>query len=114
MPPEDNARIVHMIEAAQSAVKFCHGRKRSDLDNDEMLLFAIVRAIEIIGEAASKVSLQRRASIPAVPWPSIISMRNRLAHAYFDINCGIVWETATVEVPELLALLLPHAPKELG
>ena len=51
-----------------------------------MLRFALVRAVEIIGEAASKVSFDTRATAPLVPWPAIVSMRNRLIHAYFDID----------------------------
>ena len=64
------------------------------LDTDRMLLFALVRAIEIIGEAASKVTLETRAAVPEVPWLQIVAMRNRLAHAYFDIDRNILWQTA--------------------
>jgi uncharacterized protein with HEPN domain len=70
-----------------------------------MLLFALLRAIEIIGEAAAKVSPETRSSAPAVPWIGIIAMRNRLIHAYFEIDRDIVWKTATEEIPALQALL---------
>ena len=56
MPPEDRTRILHMIEAAESAINFVSGRQRADLTSDQMLLFALVRAIEIVGEAAGRVS----------------------------------------------------------
>jgi len=55
MPPDDKARIVHMIRAVRSVQSFVTARSRADLDNDDMLVFALVRAIEIIGEAASRV-----------------------------------------------------------
>lgn len=70
-----------------------------------MLLFALAHAIEILGEAASKVSPEARAAAPQVPWAAIVGMRNRLIHGYFDINTTIVWKTATVEIPELVPLL---------
>ena len=81
------------------------GRARRDLDTDQMLLFALVRAIEIVGEAASKVSAATRQSAVDVPWNLIVSMRNRVVHAYFDIDHEIVWKTATEELPELLPKL---------
>ena len=94
-----------MIEAAEAVATFVSGRSRADVDTDSMLLFAGVRAIEIIGEAASKVSQETRAAVPAVPWVQIAAMRNRLIHAYFDIDRDILWRTAIEEVPALLTLL---------
>lgn len=105
MRPEDRNRLLHMIEAAESAQHFLAGRSREDLDHDRMLLFALTRAIEILGEAASKVSTEARAKLPAVPWSRIVAMRNRLAHAYFDIDRNILWRTVAEELPELLRLL---------
>ncbi len=86
-------------------MRFAAGRNRSDLDNDEMLLFALVRAIEIAGEAASKVSADMRGALPELPWSSIIGMRNRLVHAYFDINRDILWTTVTEALPPLAEIL---------
>jgi len=67
-----------------------------------MLLFAVVRAIEVIGEAAGRVSHDTRALAPDVPWNAIAGMRNRLIHGYFDIDTEIVWKTVTEEIPTLL------------
>ena len=105
MPPEDRIRSVHMIEAAETACNFVAGRVRGDLDTDQMLFFALVRALEIVGEAASKLSAATRRSSADVPWNLIISMRNRVVHAYFDIDHEIVWKTATEELPEVLPKL---------
>lgn len=105
MRDEDRVRLQHMIEAAQSAIKFVSGRARADLDVDQMLLFAVVRAIEIVGEAASKISRETQAAHGAIPWKSIIGMRNRLVHAYFETNVQVVWETVTVELPAVLPQL---------
>ena len=94
-----------MIEAAEAVQSFIAGRRRIDLDSDRMLLFALVRAIEIIGEAASKLSPEARTATPSVPWASVVAMRHRLVHAYFDINRTILWKTATEEIPPLLSVL---------
>ena len=105
MRDEDRIRILHMIEAADAVAQFVAGRSRDDLDRDQMLRFALVHAIEILGEAANKLSPEARTAAPQVPWGAIVSMRNRLIHGYFDINTSIVWKTATVEVPALVPLL---------
>ncbi|EXI79562.1 MAG: hypothetical protein AW10_02295 [Candidatus Accumulibacter appositus] len=105
MSPDDRWRLQHMIEAAESAQNFIAGRQRADLNGDRMLVFAIVRAIEIVGEAASKISEETRSAHGAIPWKAIIGMRNRLVHAYFDIDASVVWATVTEELPALLGQL---------
>lgn len=111
MRADDQIRIRHMIEASQDVQRFVLGRQRAELDTDRMLLFALVRAVEIIGEAASKVSEETRGAHTNVPWKAIIGMRNRLVHAYFDIDTDILWVAATVEVPALLTQLQSAAGK---
>lgn len=105
MRREDAVRIRHMIDAAKTSLLFVEGRQRGCLDEDRMLLFALVRAIEIVGEAASRITLETRSAAPAVPWTAIIGMRNRLVHAYFDIDRDILWKTVTEEIPPLVVLL---------
>jgi uncharacterized protein with HEPN domain len=94
-----------MADAAREAIGFAEGQSRADLDTNRMLTRAIVKAIEIVGEAAAKVSADARATLPAVPWPDIIAMRNRLIHTYFDVNLDIVWGTVEVDLPPLAAAL---------
>jgi uncharacterized protein with HEPN domain len=114
MPPEDRTRILHMIEASESAINFVTGRHRDDLNSDQMLLFALVRAIEIVGEAAGRVSEATRQAAADMPWSLVVSMRNRLVHAYFDVDNDVVWRTAAEELPALLpklrALVGVHRP----
>ncbi len=105
MRPEDRVRILRMLDAAETIAGFVAGRGRPDLDSDRMFLFALIRAIEIIGEAAIRLSPDLRASAPAVPWALMIGMRNRLIHAYFDIDADILWRTVTEEVPGLMPAL---------
>jgi len=106
MPPDDDViRVRHMVEAAQSALDFANGRARIDLDSDRMLLMAIVKAVEIVGEAAVHITAATKAEIPDVPWSSVIGMRHRLTHAYFDIDQAVVWATVEQDLEPLVARL---------
>ena len=91
MQLHDDIRLRHMIDSSEEAIEFAAGKTRKDLDNDRKLLLAIVKSIEIIGEAASKVSEACKAENSNIPWRDIIGMRNRLSHGYFDINLDMVW-----------------------
>ena len=73
-----------MLDAAETATGFVAGRQRSALDTDRMLSFALVRAVEIIGEAASWVGAETRLAMPTSPLPGMVAMRNRLIPANFD------------------------------
>ena len=94
-----------MIEAIEQALSFVEGRERSSLDDDAMLLLALTRAVEIVGEAAANVTAEGRSELPGVPWRSMVGMRNRLVHAYFDIDRDILWTTVTEALPPLLLRL---------
>lgn len=98
-------RLRHMLESAETAVKFIENKDRSALDNDEMLRFALARAIEIIGEAATNVSPEGKATCKDLPWTEIVGMRNRIVHAYFDVNLDILWATITKDLPTLILRL---------
>jgi uncharacterized protein with HEPN domain len=103
MKPDDRVRLEHIKDALTSALRFTQGRRREDLDHDEMLTFALARAIEIVGEAASKISAETRDRHPDIPWADIIGMRHRLVHAYIEIDRDILWSTAMEAGPEMLA-----------
>jgi uncharacterized protein with HEPN domain len=93
------------LDACDLVQRFVSGRNRQDLETDDMLLFALVRAIEVIGEAPSRVSDDAKRTLPEVPWRQIAGMRNRLIHGYFDVNRDVVWRTATEDVPLLVRAL---------
>ena len=105
MSPDDMVRLRHMAEAARAALGFCHGRVRAELESDAMLRFALTQALQVVGEAAANVSADGRALAPGIEWAEIVGMRNRLVHAYFDINTDILWATAMVSLPTLLQRL---------
>jgi len=99
---DDATRLRHMRDAAVEAVGFIRDRTRSDLEGDRMLTLALVKDIEIIGEAAGRISADCKARYPAIPWTQMIGMRNRLTHAYFEIDLDIVWEVVTHDLPPLV------------
>ena len=102
MNESDVIRLRHMLDAAREALSFVAGRSSEDLGRDRMLVLALIKEIEIIGEAASRISDESRKALPRIPWPKIIAMRNRLIHAYADVDLSIVWDTLTGALPELL------------
>ncbi len=105
MPATDEDRLGHMLEAARDATDFAVGRTRADLDHDRMLRRALVQCVQVIGEAASQLAPETRASYPEIPWREIRRMRNILVHAYFGINLDILWRTIEEDLPPLIAVL---------
>ncbi len=105
MRKDDLIRIRHMLDAASEAVSFARGRTRTELDSDRMLMLSIVKSVELVGEAASRVSEEAREKYSEIPWADIIAMRNRLIHAYFDIDLDRVWDTLTDDLPPLIRTL---------
>jgi len=103
MRKDDAIRLRHMLDAALEARSFISGRSRADLGQDRMLTLSLVKCIEIIGEAAAQVYYDGRKDVPGIPWPSIIGMRNRLIHAYFDVDLDRVWDSVVDDLPPLIA-----------
>jgi uncharacterized protein with HEPN domain len=105
MNVRDEIRLRDMLDAARTAQEFMEGKDRTHLSSDKMLKFALVRAIEIVGEAASQVSQQTRATLTQIEWKPIIGMRNRVIHDYGSINLTTVWEVVNFDIPKLIAEL---------
>jgi len=84
-------------------LEFVRGKRRAHLESNRMLVLSLVKELEIIGEAAGKVSDEIRSQYGAIPWQDISGMRNRLIHAYFDIDLDVVWSTVTKDLPQLKA-----------
>ena len=102
---DDLTRLRHMRDAASEAIGFARTRDRSDLDGDRLLMHALVRCLEIIGEAARNVTAEGRAQAVDVPWPDVVGIRHRIIHEYFRLDLDIVWGTATEDLPPLVAAL---------
>ncbi len=108
MKKHDVIRLRHMLDAAKDALSFVADKSRDDLDADRMLTLSLVKCIEIIGEAASRLSKECRKMYPQIPWSDIIGMRNRLIHAYYDVNLDVLWQTVMEDIPPLIALRDDH------
>lgn len=102
---DDQARLHHMLDSAKKAIAFVEGQARNDLESNEMLALAIVRCLEIVGEAASKITRQRQSELSQIPWAQIIGMRNRIVHAYYDVQLDVVWSTVIHDLPPLIQQL---------
>jgi uncharacterized protein with HEPN domain len=94
-----------MLDAVREAQAFAASGSRSDLEHSRLLLLALVKDVEIIGEAASRVSANTRLELSDIAWQDIVAMRHRLIHGYFDIDLDIVWSTVTEDLPPLAAQL---------
>jgi uncharacterized protein with HEPN domain len=101
-----------MIDAAYEATGFVQDRTRVDLDNDRKLVLALVKDIEIIGEAAYQISRPTKEQLPGIPWEDIVGMRHRLVHAYFNMNLDILWRTVQDDLPPLITQLKGLIPNE--
>jgi uncharacterized protein with HEPN domain len=99
---DDLIRLRHMLDHAVEAVEMVQGRTRGDLDRDRQLNLALVRLLEIVGEAASKVSNEFRSLHPSIPWVEISGLRNRLIHGYDAVDFDILWEILHHDLPPLI------------
>lgn len=105
MPKNDAVRLKHMLDATREALGFVRGRSREDLQRDRMLALALVKSIEIVGEAAARVTPETQLRYPGIPWLDVVAMRNRLIHAYYDVDLDRVWDTIIEDLPKLLTEL---------
>ena len=108
---EDTVRMRHMLDSAKEAEALIKGRKRQDLDSDRLLGLALVRLLEVLGEAAGRVSKECRAKHPELPWSQIIGLRNRLIHGYDSVDMDIVWGIMNKDLPPVMAALEKAIPE---
>lgn len=118
MRPEtgDRAYLHDMIESCERIARFVAGRTLADYRADDLLRSGVERQIEVIGEAARRISEGFREAHPEVPWRPIIAQRHILAHEYGDIEDELIWRVATVHVPALTVQLrtLRSPPSDAG
>lgn len=107
MPKDDAVYLGHMLEMAQKVTHKLDGVDRSDYDDDENLRLAVTHLLQVIGEAASRVSGDLRVANPQIEWPANIGMRQKVVHDYMNVDEDIVWETATRDIPPRISALEP-------
>lgn len=99
---KDKIRIGHIIFAAEEAIDMPGNKSLDEFENNRMLVLSLIKEIEIIGEAAAKISKQTKAKYSHIPWEDIVGMRNYLIHVYFDVDYKMIWDTVKYDLPTLL------------
>jgi uncharacterized protein with HEPN domain len=112
MPKDDRVYAGHMLDKAQQALSLARGKTRLDYDNDTALRLAPTHLIQVIREAARRVSPVFRERYPQIPWEAIAGMRNKIVHDYMDVDEGIVWDSVVHELPPLVTELKQIFPAE--
>ena len=102
---DDYVSIKDMLDHSREAIDVLGGLSRDDLGRNRVVQLALTRLVEIVGEAAYRVSEESRKANPEIPWTKVIGMRNRLIHGYDVIDYGLLWDTVTTDLQPLIAEL---------
>jgi uncharacterized protein with HEPN domain len=102
---DDRLPMHQMLEHAREAVEMIRGRTRVELPENRMLQLALVHLVQVVGEAASRVSREAQARYREIPWGNAIATRHRMVHDYDRIDYGVVWDTIAEDFPPLVAAL---------
>jgi uncharacterized protein with HEPN domain len=105
MLKDDLVYLNHMLDMARKAIGKVTIKSRADFDADEDLRMVLAHLVQIIGEAARRVSTEAREHHPEIPWHKVIGMRHRIVHDYMDINQDILWDVVSSDLRELIPLL---------
>ncbi len=93
--------IKDILTAIKNIESYTKGIPFKKFSYNQMIIDAVIRNLEIIGEAAKNLSIEIKSSRPNIPWEDIIGMRNKIAHEYFGVDTEIIWETVQESLPEL-------------
>ncbi|GAB5411222.1 MAG: DUF86 domain-containing protein [Chlamydiales bacterium] len=99
MESKDLLRLKHMLDSTDAVLAFSKGKRKESLKKDRLYQSAVLRELEIIGEAAGRISEKTKKKFPQLPSKVLVGMRNRLIHAYFDVDLDIIWTTIREDIP---------------
>ena len=102
---DDAVSLRHMLDYAREAVALAQDKTRKDLENDRLLQLGLTRLMEVVGEAATRVSGETCARHPAIPWAQVVGMRTRLIHGYDVLDWDLLWDTVCDDLPPVIAQL---------
>ena len=108
----DQAYLLDILIASRKAIEFVSNLTYEDFLASELHQNAVIRPLEIIGEAARKISAETKSKYPQIPWGEMIGMRNRLIHEYLDVDLSTVWDTIQSDLPDLILVIEPLVPPE--
>jgi uncharacterized protein with HEPN domain len=109
---EDGVYLGHMLDMTRKAVRAVASKSRAHYDGDEILRLGLTHLVQVIGEAARKVSGEFRDQHPEIPWRKIVGMRHRIVHDYMQVDEDILWQVVTDDLPSLLPQLEKILPDE--
>jgi uncharacterized protein with HEPN domain len=112
MPKDDWVYVGHMLDMGKKALAFTEGLDRLDYDADETLRIALTHLIQVMGEAAQRISNEFRQSYPEIQWHEIAGMRNRIVHDYLNVDEDVIWEVVSQDLQSLVTSLERIAPPE--
>ena len=107
---DDKIYLQHMLSYAREALQHAQGSTREEIESDRLLQLALLHLVEIVGEAASKVSPATQARLGRLPWRGMIGMRNRIIHGYDTAEIGVLWDTLQQDLPQLIQMLEQELP----
>lgn len=100
-PAKDRVRLQHILDSIERIKRYSGGKQFTDFVDDDMMYYAIVKNIEIIGEASNLLTDEFKASHPQTPWKMVTGMRNYIVHEYFQVDNTVIWDVVTHDLPEL-------------
>jgi uncharacterized protein with HEPN domain len=108
----DNEYLIDIVESGKLTAAYVRGKTKEDFEADVQCQDAVIRRLEIIGEAARRLSAETQATYPQLPWRAMTQMRNLVIHQYDDVDLTIVWDTVQTDLPPLIAALEQIIPPE--
>ena len=109
---DDSVYLGHMLDMTRRAITALKSRSRAEYDTDDILRMGLTHLVQVIGEAARKVSPEFQQAHPKIPWRQIVGMRHRIVHDYMRVDEDVLWEVVSADLPTLLPKLERIAPKE--
>jgi uncharacterized protein with HEPN domain len=109
---KDEALLLDMLIAARRAIEFTRASTFSSFRTDDLVQNAVVRVLQVLGEASRHLSLEFKQGHPDIPWAKILGLRNRLVHEYMAIDYEIVWEVVQRDLPSLIQQIEPLVPRD--
>ena len=106
MSKDDTVFLKHILDTIDLISSYLKGKNYEEFEDNRMLQDAVIREIEVMGEATKNLSLEFRNKYSEIPWRQIAGMRDKLIHGYFGVDLGAVWDTATKDIPLLKEKLL--------
>lgn len=108
---DDTVPLLHMLNHAREAVAMIVGKGPESLSKERMLELSLIKLVEIIGEAAGRVSQVGQKKYAEIPWREVVNMRNRLVHGYDSVDHAVLWDTIELDLPPLISQLEKILPR---